>query len=300
MTLVEGVCPICRSDLRPWRRKRFIVCSSCGYVGVRPDLKTKQVSDVQLAYFGDEFVERQNALLRGYEAIVVRGRLRELSAILPEGRVLEVGVGRGCLLALLQAAGYRAEGLDLSPEVCGRMAERGLRVHCGTLESHQSTNTYDAIVMCHVLEHIEDAMAALTTARSFLGAEGILYIAAPNVASWNAWLAGWSGFAPYHVHYFRRSSLVQALERTGFMVVSARTAEPISGWFNAVVRTLFARTEMTRTRAEARSPRRRLPLALYDAVRLIVGGLLTPGRWIQARLGYGEELVVIARAVGAR
>src|SRR3990172_6005718 len=101
---------------------------------------------------------------------------------------------------------------------------------------------YDAIIMCHLLEHCESPALTLRAAGRLLRRRGLLYLAVPNLSAWNGYLPGWSGYEPYHVHYFRPRTLRRLLASGGFTVVEHKTIEPLTGWMNAIVGSLRRRT----------------------------------------------------------
>jgi hypothetical protein len=139
---------------------------------------------------------------------------------------------------------------------------------------------------------------SLQAARRLLKPTGILYIAAPNIAAWNAYLPGWTGYEPYHAHYFSVASLRRILQSAGFRVVLERTFEPISGWSNAIVRSVQHRTPDLQVPNHDRKVTIHtdgIILALYNTLRIVTGLLLSPLRWAQSSMGHGEELVMIAQ-----
>ncbi len=173
-------------------------------------------------------------------------------------------------------------------------------MQCASIEAYATPERYgsaDLVVMCHVLEHIESFPDALVSVRRLLRPGGYLYVAVPNVRAWQARLPGWTGFQPYHVHHFSQEAVRRALERAGFGVVWAKTYEPLSGWFNALCRTLL----IGRGAAHGSGVGRRDGTAgtmqlrvVYEVLRLAIGVALSPVRWAQAWAGYGEELVIVA------
>jgi len=82
-------------------------------------------------------------------------------------------------------------------------------------------------------------------------------------------------------------------------VLSRWTFEPLSGWFNAVVGSIWRPLwpEATQLQTEPNTYKTGLLVrSLYNLGRIATGAALGPLRWSQGAVGYGEELVVIARA----
>ena len=294
------MCPLCTStNVRDYRKShrglRLEECLDCGHAFQQlPDIHCDNQA-TQLQYFGDEFAERQGAFFSLYEAMNVRRTLRSLRM---EGskRVLEIGPGSGRIMAGLAGLGHKAEGLDLSPAVARKIKQQwGLTVHVEPLELHKDkkgAGCYDVIIMRHVLEHFPHLEDALASVHSLLKPEGLLYVAVPNMGSWHSRFNGWSGYQPYHIHYFNRRSLTRALTRSKFRVAQLGTYESLTGWPNTIVHSLSARTagDVGASSAHASGAKRHL----LELARLAAGIGLLPLRVFQSLLGQGEELTAVA------
>jgi SAM-dependent methyltransferase len=220
---------------------------------------------------------------------------RRIQAAVRSGRCLEVGPGTGALLARLRTEGYDVQGLDISAHVATALAERlNIGVTVGTLDGvvDKMKDQFDVVVMRHVLEHMMDPAAALASVRRLLKPGGLLYVAVPNVLALEAILPGWTGYQPYHVHYFSPASLSQLLGRSGFERLTIQTREPFSGWPNAVVNTFRSKRGFDSSSRRVGSG---VVYHLYNLARFLVGLAIWPLRTVQAVAGRGEELEVLAR-----
>jgi len=292
-------CPICHNaEFREYKFGGLEECSRCNHVRRS---QTESGEEIQIEHFGENFVARSALSFEVfYEYLNNRTRTKQLGRVLNHGaRVLEVGVGHGRLLRTLVDSGYCAEGIDLSLAVA-RAAHSAFQVtvHCTSIRDFARTSergAWDAIVMCHVLEHFQDPLAALEAARVLLKPRGILFLAVPNVSAPEARLPGWTGYAPYHFHYFRPATLSQLLRNCGFQVQRVETFEPFSGWFNALTRSMIGVAAAV-CADHGRFSGRHSPIRLaYDIARIAFGALLSPIRWLQSAAGYGEELTIVAR-----
>src|SRR5690606_25009951 len=80
---------------------------------------------------------------------------------LPAGRVLEVGSGAGALLQRLHALGWETEGQDVDPSAAS-IHNNDITVHLGELKALSlPSESYDAVVMNHVIEHVHDPVSLL-------------------------------------------------------------------------------------------------------------------------------------------
>jgi SAM-dependent methyltransferase len=136
-------------------------------------------------------------------------------------RVLDVGAGPGRLVAALGEAGYVARGIEPSRRSAA-LAQRASRaVERRDLFEHADSQL-DAIVMWHVLEHLDAPAAALARVRGWLRPGGLMLIGVPNLASLQSEIAGdqWLHLdAPRHRIHFTADGLRRLLVRSGFEVV---------------------------------------------------------------------------------
>lgn len=126
---------------------------------------------------------------------------RERAAGAARGRVLEIGIGSGLNLPSYGSAVERLEGIDPSPGLLAKAAERvskvAFPVHLVEAESEKlpfDDRSFDSIVMTFTLCSIPNTQAALAEMRRVLTAGGDLLFAehgrAPDraVARWQDWL----------------------------------------------------------------------------------------------------------------
>lgn len=156
--------------------------------------------------------------------------------------------------------------------------------------------------MNHVLEHVQHPVTFLRDVRRLLTPGGLVHIAVPNVACWQARLFGWTSYEPYHLAYFDPFTLVKAVEHAALAPIKVSTRDSFSGWFLAVLRTVLSgRRERdavaTSVVPSAGSPGSRRHIALEHAYRtamVFAGAALWPLRWLQGKLGYGDEVICMA------
>ena len=211
-------CPACAGRAEPWLRApgsepaddavyELVRCGDCGTAA------TVGSAPAASAYSTGIYAERPHRLGR------LVGTLQRLALRLPRralaragvrrgARVLDVGAGRGRLAAYLRELGYRAEGIDPSP--------RGQGVTQATIEEHVARDL-DAVVMWHSLEHVPEPAVAMMRAREMLRPGGVIVVAAPNVASLQASVAGRVWFhldLPRHRTHFTPAGLRSLMSRT--------------------------------------------------------------------------------------
>ena len=150
---------------------------------------------------------------------------RKTRAYLPyegEGKLLDFGCGAGRNVARLAAAGWRAEGMDLSAEAVRTGREAGLTIHQGTLPGLElPAASYDAVTMWNVVEHVPCPTATLGAVARILKPGGTVMVVVPQFDSWQREWFGECWYAldlPRHLTHFTRSTLRRHLGQAGFRV----------------------------------------------------------------------------------
>ena len=221
-------CPACGGALSPWREvpggepadtKRYLLlrCGSCGSAVTSGDPPPPDAYET-----GQYRPERPRGagLVARFQEVVTRQPVRFLShaGLAPGARVLDVGAGPGRLVAALTAAGYDARGIEPSARSAALAGQAGLPVVRAGLFDHSDANL-DAVVMWHVLEHLDDPHAALAAVRGWLRPGGLLLVGVPNADSLQARIAsdGWLHWdAPRHRVHFTSDGLGRVLASSGF------------------------------------------------------------------------------------
>ena len=137
------------------------------------------------------------------------------------GRLLEVGCGDGRTMTKMKDLGWQVEGQEVDLNATRVAAEStGLPVHCGELECLEiPKESYDAIVMIHVIEHVRDPVGLLKACNRLLKPGGTLVVVTPNAVSLGhrIFCRYWRDIdAPRHLQLFSRITLTQVAETAGF------------------------------------------------------------------------------------
>jgi SAM-dependent methyltransferase len=148
---------------------------------------TKDHNDYQRIYYTDRkspriTLERSDS---PYVRRHVDEALRRLA--LPFGSsVLDVGCGLGKYTTLISDAGYRAEGIDLTPALVDEMRTRlpDLPVHVGDVADPPDLlhGRFDGITGFFFLHHVEDLTAVLAGTKRCLAPGGKAVFIEPNPA----------------------------------------------------------------------------------------------------------------------
>ena len=214
-------CAVCGGS----RRKRMFQkqgftyhrCRDCSHVYVSPrirlDLQLRMGEELEGQDADNDFLEVQSIFA---EPLCHLLRLRARGP-----RLLDLGFGRGYVLKLARAYGFETYGLDSSTFLAGKLEpEFGRRICRGTLGLDRIPwDSFDAIVMSHVAEHLADPVAVLHEVRQKLNPGGVLCIAVPDMDSLQLRIFGknWDVVSPLvHYQYFNEASLSRLLTTCGF------------------------------------------------------------------------------------
>jgi len=100
-------------------------------------------------------------------------------------QILDVGCGYGRLLEQMTKRGLTATGVDVNPEIVAANVSKGLR--CVTHDEFvKSNDTYDVMIMSHVIEHFSPAqlVAFMDSYLDRLKIDGQLIIATPLLSDY--------------------------------------------------------------------------------------------------------------------
>lgn len=134
---------------------------------------------------------------------------------------LDIGCGSGLLVDTLSHANFKSTGLDNSPQAISFAQEHCAGDFiCGTIDDIK--DKYDAITICHLLEHMSDPTGFLRKVKYILNPLGFLYIAVPNLYSFHHAPAT-ALVDPTHLTAFSKKSLAITLRKSGYKILKLET-----------------------------------------------------------------------------
>lgn len=298
------LCKICSCTsihhISLYRNSNLTICSKCGHLFSPPTIYNKRnINAQQEQYFDYKFARKKDRFTKLYEKFNYLKLKKEISSE-EKYDILEIGPGRGYVLSYLEKIdGHQVSGLDISAEVIKHIKEHfGINVIKGDLGQGTKfiNSSYDFIILRHCLEHFLDPIYVLTQLREALRNNGILYIAVPNFSSIHRHFEGWSGYQPYHYHYFTIKSLEIAILKAGFRVRRLYTYESITGWINTIFSSI---KKHYLSDAQINSPDLRPGRSLYilEYLRIMLGLILTPARILLGHMNQGDELIAVAEVI---
>lgn len=143
------------------------------------------------------------------------------------GKLLEIGCGDGSRLLALKDHGWIVEGQEIDPKAAENCRSKGLFVHAGKIdELGLSPDSFDVILMSHVLEHLHRPVEFLAECRKLLKPGGKLVLSTPNINSFGNMIyrRNWLPLdPPRHLILYNRKSLANVLRAAGFEQLSVST-----------------------------------------------------------------------------
>lgn len=165
-----------------------------------------------------------------------------------EGKALEIGCNSGYFLEYLQTEfpSWEFEGVELNQSCVDFCRKREkFKLYDKPLEKlGLAKESYDSIMLYHVLEHIQYPDQFLKEVYPLLKTGGSLHLAVPNTGNLNAKVMGhlkrlrgkeewYSMCPPFHLHAFNKENLKQLGEVMGFEFISGTPYhhEPFEGTY---------------------------------------------------------------------
>lgn len=232
-------CAFCNGeDNKPFDKSQgwtIVECTKCGFKFTNPRPTAEELPkfydrDYYLdeEIFGESYQEDGGA----ESDFIYPKRITELENWFSErGKVLELGAARGGYVNALAKRGWKAQGIDISEYAVGFGRKRyGVDLIAGTLESVDFQDTFDAIVMYQVLEHVPSPKKILEESYGLLNENGIIVIEVPNLESFdmkiNKKRKMYSYDLPRHLSHFSPGFLQSELEKLGFSILDIDLFHP--------------------------------------------------------------------------
>jgi SAM-dependent methyltransferase len=245
----------------------YINCPVCNSPNIHPALKVKdhtvsgeifeiwECNDCKLRFTQD--IPDESSITRYYQSedyishtetskglinriyLSVRKRTlkkkrKQVSAItgLNKGKLLDLGSGTGAFVNEMVKNGWEAIGLEPSDEA-RKVARQAYDLELKTNDELFSlpANSFDAITLWHVLEHVHQLHVYIRQLKNLLKENGRLIIAVPNYTSLDAKIydQDWAAYdPPRHLYHFSPGSMKILAEKNGMNILQYKPM-----WFDS-------------------------------------------------------------------
>jgi 2-polyprenyl-3-methyl-5-hydroxy-6-metoxy-1,4-benzoquinol methylase len=171
--------------------------------------------------------KRFHPLVEFFVYIFRRRRRRQIERHIGQGRILDIGCGRGFFLALMREHGWTVSGIEFNKETAAYASEvYGIDVRTGEPAGWGfDDHSFDVITITHVLEHVQNPSEVLSACGQLLRPGGLLVVTVPNIASLQAAAGKRAWFhldIPYHLYHFSEQGLSKLLKKNSFEIAKTR------------------------------------------------------------------------------
>ncbi len=161
-----------------------------------------------------------------------------------KGQLLDIGAGTGAFVKTMQDAEWEVTGLE-PDEAARKTALTQNSVELKPLEELHSlrVDSYDAISMWHVLEHVHTLHEYIDIFQRILKKDGALIIAVPNYTSADAkhYKEHWAAYdVPRHLYHFSPKSMQVLMRQHGFEV-----SKMLPMWYDSSYVSMLSETYKT-------------------------------------------------------
>jgi 2-polyprenyl-3-methyl-5-hydroxy-6-metoxy-1,4-benzoquinol methylase len=149
-----------------------------------------------------------------------------------QGRILDLGAGIGAFINTMKGKGWEITGIE--PDEGARQQSKNLfnieLKETGSLQQ-LSENSFDAITLWHVLEHVHQLHDYIERLKDLLKPNGKIFIAVPNYDSVDSsiYKLYWAAYdVPRHLYHFTPKALDVLMSKHGLKVISKKPM-----WFDS-------------------------------------------------------------------
>jgi len=242
-------CPICNSLAIAYvhdsidytvSKKKFSIweCHNC-FVRFTQDVPSQQ--EIGPYYKAEAYIshtDTQKGLInkiyhkvRNY-TLKSKRKLIQHETNLSKGNILDIGCGTGAFLNEMKSASWNITGLEPEKKA-SKIASKlyGINTQNPEVLFQLPKNSYDAITMWHVLEHVHQLHEYIKALHDLIKDNGSIFIAVPNYTSYDAshYEEYWAAYdVPRHLFHFSPQSMEALLNKHGLKL---KSIQPM--WFDS-------------------------------------------------------------------
>ena len=228
-------CPVCEetyfkdflevTDYMITKEKfKIVECDSCGFHFTNPIPEADKIGEY---YKSEAYVSHSsnkkgliNYLYNKVREITLKEKVKWVLNETDGKALLDIGSGTGHFLKAVNENGFK--GIGLEPDAEARdFAHKNNHVRSSSQEElyNIEDRSFDVITMWHVLEHVYDLRKDLQKIHDILKSGGKLFIAVPNMNSYDArfYKEFWAAYdVPRHLYHFKQNDISRLLLDFGF------------------------------------------------------------------------------------
>lgn len=201
---------------------RIVKCRECGLHYCSPRPKEGVLNDQYRRVEDYIYHEELKGRIKTFKPV-----LDKLQKYKQGGKLLDIGCSLGAFLSLVERDRWQAMGIE--PSIwCVEEGKKMFNVDItqGTYRDLDNyRESFDAITMWDVIEHLDDPMGALNFCYHALKEAGVLAFSTIDIGSVYARLLGrrWPWLMQMHIYYFNKNNIKRYLEQAGFKLIELST-----------------------------------------------------------------------------
>ncbi|MGD0342886.1 MAG: class I SAM-dependent methyltransferase, partial [Bacteroidales bacterium] len=232
----------------------LVKCSQCGFIFTQDH----PGSDETGRYYESADYISHNDSAPGFFASIYRiarefmlKRKRNMvckATGLKNGNILDIGSGTGHFLSVMQNSGWKAKGIEINDKAREfSVSEFRLEVLPPAGIGSLPSDSFDAITLWHVLEHLQDPFIYASEIGRLLKPGGACLIALPNCSSYDArhYKEFWAAYdVPRHLWHFTPETFSLFAEKNGLSIRSIRTL-PLDVFYISILSGKYKKTRLS-------------------------------------------------------
>jgi 2-polyprenyl-3-methyl-5-hydroxy-6-metoxy-1,4-benzoquinol methylase len=232
LSITHTKCPVCAAaNLQPALQatdftvtKQQFEIWQCGHCALRFTQHIPSANEIGAYYKSEAYVSHTDTskglVNKLYHIVRKRTLQKKLRLIqhhtgLQKGNLLDVGAGTGAFINTAVEGGWNSTGLEPDEDtrkLANSLYKTALKPSAELFEL--APESFDAITMWHVLEHVHELQRYMAQLRVLLKQHGKLFIAVPNYTSYDAnmYKSNWAAYdVPRHLYHFSPQSIKELL-----------------------------------------------------------------------------------------
>lgn len=207
------------------------ICLNCGFKFTNPHPQEKELTNY---YKSEDYVshsDKNEGLFFKLYNIVKNRSLKNKYCLVSKivgktGKVLDYGCGSGDLLKVFKKKNWHIEGIENDNETRNyASAKLNHKLLAPTEISNLKAQTFDVIMLWHVLEHIVDLNEIFQQLLKLIKPNSFIIIAVPNSDSYDARYYGkyWAAYdVPRHLYHFNHHTFQKFVNNHGCKIIKQK------------------------------------------------------------------------------